>query len=281
MRGISLKNLILRFKWRVLATFSLVVIESMLDILYPLLTGLAINDLLDGRYDGLAHLAGLGLVSLTIGSVRRFYDTRVYSSIYCRISAEMVSVEQNKGSHVSKISARSGLLMEFVEFMENAMPEVIGAAVSLLGIIAIIASLNLNVFYACVGVLLFIFLVYAVSGKMNYRLNAGFNNQLEKQVEVLENRDGRKIKNHFKSLMQWNVKLSDLETVNYLFIWLAVIALFIYTPVIVIKSGTLKYGLVFSILMYVFEYIDKVIVFPIHIQQVIRLQEISRRLVED
>ncbi len=280
MHEISLRNLIFRFKWRVLFTFALVVLESLLDILYPLLIGFAINDLLDGKYDGIFYLAGLGVTSLTIGSARRFYDTRIYSGIYCQISPEMVEREQKNGSSISKISARSSLLTEFVEFLENSMPEAIGAIVSLIGIITIIATLNINVFYACIGVLLLIFGIYAITGKLNYRLNANYNNQLEKQVEILESQNTNIIRNYYKSLMKWNIKLSDLETINYLITWIGIIALFIYAPITVINSGVLKYGLVFSILMYVFDYIDKVVIFPFYIQQLIRLKEISKRLVE-
>ena len=77
--------------------------------------------------------------------------------------------------------------------------------------------------------------------------------------------------------MRWNIALSDLETINYFIIWCGVIALFIYTPMIVIEEGILTYGLVLSILMYVFDYIEKLTLMPLHIQQAIRLKEISQR----
>ena len=280
MYEITLQSIIFRFKWRIIVTFTLVVLESLLGILYPLLIGLAINDLLDGKYNGTIYLACLGVGSLAIGSIRRFYDTRVYSRIYCEISPEMVEREYKKGSSVSKVSARSNLITEFIEFLENSMPNIIEAVVSLIGIVSIIAVLNLNVFYACIGLLLFVFFIYAISGKFNYRLNENYNNQLEMQVEALNSKNISTIKEHFNALMKWNIKLSDLETVNYLLVWIGVLALFIFTPMMVIESGVLKYGLVFSVLMYVFDYIDKVITFPLYIQQLIRLKEISRRLAE-
>jgi len=46
---------------------------------------------------------------------------------------------------------------------------------------------------------------------------------------------------------------------------------------IVIEEGILTYGLVLSILMYVFDYIEKLTLMPLHIQQAIRLKEISQR----
>ena len=277
MKRITLRTIFLRFKWRISFTMLLVIAESLLGILFPLLIGIAINDLLDDKYTGLYCLAGLGALSLVIGSARRFYDTRIFSNIYRKVTVELVDRENEKNSSVSKISARTGLMTEMVEFLENYMPAVIEGIIGLVGIIIIIATLNLNVFYACIGVLALVILIYVITGDLHFNLNAGYNDQLEKQVEVLETKDRSIVKKHFSSIMRWNIKLSDLETANYFFIWLGMIALIVYTPITVIESGIIKYGLVFSILMYVFDCIEKLVTMPLFIQQVIRLSEISRR----
>ncbi|MEC8428992.1 MAG: ABC transporter six-transmembrane domain-containing protein, partial [Pseudomonadota bacterium] len=257
-------------------TLLVVVIESLLSILSPLLIGLAINDLLEDSYQGIYTLAAMGAVSLLIGSLRRFYDTRVYSGIYRTIAGDMVDSEQRKGSNVSAISARTGLINEFVEFMENSMPEVVGAFVGLVGILVIIAGLNLQVFLACLALLVLILVTYSLTGRLNYRLNAGYNDQLERQVAELQSGKRQRIAAHFKQLMHWNIKLSDLETLNYFVIFVGVIALLLFTPITVIDSGVLKYGLIFAILMYVFDYTENLLGMPIYIQQLIRLKEISQ-----
>lgn len=276
----SLTSLILRFKGRVSLTFLLVMVESLLDVFYPLFIGLAIDGLLQGKYDGVIQLGALGMLSLLVGASRRAYDTRVYAGIYRQVVPEMVEKEQERGSSVSKISARSSLLTEFVEFLENSMPEIIRGIVSLVGILVIISALNQQVFFACLGILLLIMVVYGISGKINYRLNASYNNQLEQQVQALESKDMRLIQQHYTALMQWNIKLSDLENLNYVAIWIGVIALLVYTPITVVEGGTTSYGQVSSIFMYVFNYIEASVTFPLYIQQLIRLKEISRRLAD-
>jgi hypothetical protein len=80
--------------------------------------------------------------------------------------------------------------------------------------------------------------------------------------------------------MQWNIKLADLGTFNYLIVMLGTTALLVYTPVAVIKGGVAYYGLVFSAVLYVFEFIAALIELPDNIEQVIRLREISSRLSE-
>lgn len=277
-KALSLKSIFLRFKWRVSFTFSLVAIETLLELLYPLFIGWAINDLLNDSYDGIYLLIGLGTITLIMGSARRFYDTRIYAVIYETITPEMVLKEKSKDRSTSSISARSNLLTEFVEFLENSMPEVIGAVIGLVGVLIIISTLNMNVFLGCLGLLGLVTLIYAITGDFNYKLNAGYNEELEKQVDHIEQPDHQQLKSHYKRLMKWNIKLSDLETSNYFFIWVGVIALFIYTPLTAINSDVVNYGLIFSLLMYVFDYIEKVATLPLYVQQVIRLKEIANRL---
>jgi len=217
-------------------------------------------------------------LALIVGSSRRFYDTRAYSSIYVALSSEMVEREQKKDSNLSTISARASLLTEFVEFLENSMPGIVTSLIGLVGILAIIFTLNLSVFGACIALFFLMMLVYLLSGKWNFRFNKNYNDALENQVTALSTQDMGVIGNQFKAVMRWNIKLSDLETVNYATIWLGIIGLLVYAPVAVIGGGVANYGLVFSILMYVFQYVESIVMLPYYIQQIIRLQEISGRL---
>ncbi len=276
--SLSLHSIFLRFKWRISFTLSLVMIETLLELLYPLFIGWAINDLLSDSFDGIYLLAGLGVTSALIGSVRRFYDTRIYAYIYQIITPEMVEQEKVRSQSVSTIAARSSLLTELVEFFENALPEVITAIIGLTGALIIISTLNLSVFLACLALLVLVALIYLTIGNLNYRLNAGYNTELEHQVEAIRQADIEQVRNHFQRLMRWNIKLSDLETGTYFMIWIGVVALFVYTPIAAISKGMVDYGLIVALLMYVFDFIEKVSALPLYVQQVIRLKEITNRI---
>lgn len=276
--AISLRQLFGRFKGRISFTLLLVLGEAGLELLFPLFIGFAINSVIDESYTGLLALALLGLLALLVGGGRRFYDTRAYAGIYTILSTEMVTREENKGSTVSAIAARSSLLTELVEFLENSMPAVLSSMIGLFGILIIIFTLDLAVFGACVALFLLMLAVYALSGKLNYRLNRGFNDALEKQVDVIASQDQRLIHNHFQTIMRWNIRLSDLETVNYVVIWLGIIGLLVFSPLSVVSGGVTNYGLILAILMYVFQYIESLVSLPLFIQQTIRLQEIMQRL---
>ncbi len=276
--NITITSLVSRFKGKVSLTLLLVLAEAILGLLFPLFIGYAINDLLVEKFTGIYLLGGLGILSLIVGSGRRFYDTRIYSQIYIRISEEMVAKEQARESSLSKISARASLLTEFVEFLENSMPMILESIISVVGILVIIFTLNLTVFWASIGLFILMVVIYLLSGKLNYRFNEGYNNEIENQVTALTSQDLGIIRKHLKAVTIWNIKLSDLETWNYAAIWLGIIAVLLVTPLVVIGSGVINYGRVFSILMYVFQYTESLLMLPYFIQQIIRLQEISTRL---
>lgn len=278
MQDFSLKTLCLRFKWRISATIAMIAIGAGLELLFPLAIGYAIDGLLAGEQTAVWPLAAIGIGALVVGSLQRFYDTRIYAGIYRIITPEMVTAEQQKGTDVSGISARTGLLNEFVDFLEKVMPEIVHALVGLVGTLILIAYLDLSVFVACL-ILFFLmaFIFYFTSAK-NYALNAGLNDEMENQVNVLRTGNKRKLNLHLKRLMNWTIRLSDLETLNFSVLFLGVIALLVYTPWVVVDKGVLQHGMVFSVLMYVLSYIESLVTCPLFIQQMIRLHEIAGRL---
>jgi ABC-type multidrug transport system fused ATPase/permease subunit len=97
----TMKTLVVRFKWQILFTTLLVLFESLFGVLIPLFIGLAINDLLDQSLRGVIYLIGVSLSSIAVGSIRRVSDTRAYSRIYQIVAPEMVTKEQQTDSSVS------------------------------------------------------------------------------------------------------------------------------------------------------------------------------------
>lgn len=277
--NISLKNIFKRFKLKISFTFFLVIIESIILLLFPLFIGFAINDFLKQEYAGIFYLGLLGFASLLIGAGRRFFDTRSYSSIYTIISSEFVDRERKKGSSVSQTNARVGLLAELVEFLENSFPEIMINLIGLVGTLIILAFISKIIFISCLVVTILIIVVYALTTKRNIYLNKNYNDVLEKQVENIS-RKNYKIEKHFTNLMRWNIKLSDLETINFSIIWFFMIALLLFSIKSSVVGGIVEYGTIFSIIMYVFGYIENSLTLPLYYQQLVRLKEISERLNE-
>ncbi len=81
------------------------------------------------------------------------------------MASDLVQEEHESGSNISTISARVNLLTEIVEFFENNFPEIVDNFLGLIGVVAIIMTLSLNISILCFGVTLFIIVVYGLSSK--------------------------------------------------------------------------------------------------------------------
>ena len=110
--GLSLKNIFLRFKWKIIVTFLLLVLENAFTVLLPFVMGLAINDLLDKSINGLLYFAAVYLGHLLTGTLRRIYDTRAYTSIYTIIASETVHHHRQNQVSNSKTITRASLVRE-------------------------------------------------------------------------------------------------------------------------------------------------------------------------
>ena len=275
-KNISLLNIFKRFKLKINFTLTLSFLESIIFLLFPLFIGFAINDLLKSEYTWLIYLGLLGIASLVVGAGRRFFDTRAYAYVYEEISTELVEKERKKEISVSKTNARVGLLNEFVEFFENSFPEILTSFIGLFGTLFILFFLSKFIFFGCLFMIILIIFVYGITSNKNLKYNKEYNDVLENQVGRISDKKFL-IKNHFKNLMKWNKKLSDLETINFSIIWLFMIGLLLFS----IKTASLnalEYGTIFALIMYVFEFIENSLTLPLYYQKLIRLKEISSRL---
>ena len=272
----TLTSIFVTYKWKISFTLVLVWLESLVILLFPLFIGYAIDGLLEGSYVGIQQLAALGVGELIIGSARRFYDTRIYSGIYRDLA--FTTVERDKVSSTSTLSARVTMLKELVEFFEVSFPDLIVSTVSVVGTVVILYSLNFNTFLGCVGLLFLIVAVFGLTSKKTISYNYHYNNAMEKQVTVVEKRKMPSVKKYLKELMSWNIRLSDIETLNFGIIWLGMIALIIFSIYDSVTQGVLTYGAIFSVVMYVFEFEDEATELPELYQQWLRLREISKRL---
>lgn len=275
---VSLNYLVKRFWKRTSLTWVLVLLEGVALVIMPMVIGWAVDDLMNKSLSGVFKLGGLCLFLLFVGAGRRFYDTRAYAKIYHMVANELVKQEQGRNSGLSKISARTNLFREFISFLEDSIPGILQQGVNLVGTLIIVAFIDFRVFVACMITTTISMIIYSLSEKKIYRLNKGGNDEIEKQIDILTTKNEATICSHFTNLMDWRIKLSDLETLNFSFIWLALAGVLLFTVVSVTSSGNLSFGQIVSAVMYVFGFIESIMAFPLYYQQMIRLQEIASRL---
>lgn len=275
MKNITLLSIFKRYKWKMSLTFFFVFLESVLFVLFPLVIGFAINGMLEQSYTGIFQLVTLGVLLTIIGTIRRMYDTRVYAGIYKQLAFETTQKQKEKST--SAVSGKVTMLKELVEFFENSFPDLVNSIIGLVGTLIILFSLSANIFFACLGILVFIYVVFALSSKKTSLFNHNYNNTLEEQVDIVESKNPEKIKKFFHKMMHWNIKLSDIESINFAVVWLAMSGLIIFAIVESTSLG-LVYGSIFSIIMYVFNFAESSTMLPMYYQEYLRLKEISKRL---
>ncbi|MCE7994741.1 MAG: hypothetical protein HEP71_22390 [Roseivirga sp.] len=273
----KISKLIRDHKRRFLLMLALVLIDAGLLVLFPLFIGFAIDDALVKTYEGAVYLGLLGLATLLIGAFRRFYDSRFYAKIYEKLGAQIGDREDI--SPTTK-SAHLRLLNEVVEFLENSLPQLVNSSLGLIGTLIIIGTLNLKILAGCMVILLIVLLVYGLSVKKTIRLNAGYNDELECQVDMISEHQPILLRNHLRKLMKWNIRLSDLETVNFSVVWLFMMAFLVLSIIMAINEGMASYGAVFALVLYLFQFIETAIVMPLFYQQWLRLKEITGRLTD-
>ncbi len=272
----NIKTILKKYRSRFIFTFLLLLLEAAIGLLFPLFIGYAVDNAIIGSYTGAIHLGLLSLAGLAVGVIRRVFDSRFYAKVYQNIGLRADSKIQDKSDSVR--SARLSMIGELVEFLENSLPELINTVIGLIGVVAIIATLNLTVFYSSLIATLLIYLIYWLSSKRTIALNKSSNDELEKQVIIIATNDKKLLSDHLKEMMKWNIKLSDLEAFNFSLSWIVLSIFLVLSIVFSIHSGILKYGLLISLIMYVFQYMENVINLPFFYQNWLRLKEIKNRI---
>lgn len=272
----NLKSTIKKYKLSYGFTLFLILLETVIAVLFPLFIGNAVEDAINHSYKGAIYLGVLGVLALCIGTGRRIFDSRFYARVYQDLGESVLTKQIKLSSSVK--TARLGMIEEWVEFMENSMPEIITSVVGIIGVVIVIATLNTTAFIGCLVSTVLIACIYWLNSKKTIALNKGYNNELEYQVEVIETNVPFLLKLHLKKMMKWNIKLSDLEALNFSLSWLVLIVFLVLSIILSVQDGVVQYGALFALVMYVFQYIESVSELPLYYQNWLRLKEIQIRI---
>ncbi len=262
------------YRVRIAGTMSLMTTERLLAVAVPFVLGVAINDLIAGGLRGIWWLAGLEATRLIIGVGRRLYDTRVYAGIYTDIAD---GTARKTETPVGRRAARLGLARELVDFFEWELQELLAAAIGMTGAFAMLIYLLPTVGGLSVAVGVLIGIVFLLSRKRMFDLNKLLNNELERQLTMLESEKTMIRRRHLSRLARWRIHLSDLEATNFAIAEVLLGALIIGAVVITVRAG-MSVGEVFAVLTYLINLAENLLVLPWTYQQSIRAQEIGGRI---
>ena len=173
---------------KLITTFSLVGLDNLLLLVYPVFGGWAINAVMEGKVWQAMLYGVVVLLMWIIGAARRIADTRTFTKIYTEIAVPVVLEQRKREVPHSAITARVALSREFVSFFEEHLPIAATSLVSIFGACMMLLILEFWVGVLAVAILaLFLWLLprfAAISENLYFRLN----NRLERDNHLI--RDG-------------------------------------------------------------------------------------------
>ncbi len=278
LRGdrLSIWTLARVFRWRILVTWTLTILETAMLALFPLLIGRSIDGLLAGELSAFQQLVAAMAVLLVVATGRRLYDTRAYGSM--RVALGQAQALRAGDEAVSVTNARVLMGRELVDFLEREAP------LSITGVIQVIVALI--VLFSFHGVLALsaaaaaaaMLGIYAVTAGRFFRLNADLNQQSEAQVAELESRSLARIGAHLLGLRRHEVRLSDTEAIVYALIFAALLAMLAFNLWFAAARTGATTGEIFAIVTYSYEFIETSVILPMTLQSLTRLSEITDRI---
>jgi ABC-type multidrug transport system fused ATPase/permease subunit len=277
-RARSVTETIRPFRWRIAFTYTLTVIEDLLELSYPWATGLAINGLLAQDYRMIAPVMIAWVLHTAIGCGRQMYDTRLYTEVYNTIVVDTVLRQRQSGIEPTKVAARSGMSREFVTFFEKDMPVVLNTLVSIVGSAAILFYYDLVIGAVATSLFIPVAIINRSYMRRSLMLNEGLNNRLEQEVQVIEAAQEGAVARHFADVRAWRVKLSDADAFNWTAIEGLSILAFLLVLLRVTYMPTADVGTIFAIFVYVWRLMEKLDMMPQIVQQLMRLKDIRRRI---
>jgi ABC-type multidrug transport system fused ATPase/permease subunit len=266
------------YQWRIALTYTLTLIEDLLELSYPWATGIAINGVLEGHMEQTAPLIIAWTARSTIGLIRRMYDTRLYTEIYNRIVEQTIMRQRRAGIPATRVAARSAMSREFVTFFEKDVATLVTTMVGIFGSLGMLLWYDLIIGAMMAGLFLPVVIVNNSYVRKSYAFNRELNNQLEEEVNAIDSADQKQVKDHFNAVRSWRVKLSDAEAFNWSIIEVLSILLMVGVLVRITYMDEISAGEIFAMIVYVWQFMENLDNVPELLQQLARLHDIRKRI---
>ena len=272
-----LKHIAQTHRKRLLGTFSLVGLENLVMLVYPVFGGWAINAVIAGKVWQALLYALVVLLMWLVGAARRITDTRTFTRIYTEITVPIVLEQRRQVPH-SAVTARVALSREFVSFFEEHQPIAATSVVSIFGacIMLLVLEFWVGVLAMCI-LTLFLWLLprfASISENLYFRLN----NSLERDNYFIRKGDERQLYRHYGLVARLRVLISNREAFGYLCVGVAMSILLGFAFVMMTLKGYGSAGHVYSVSTYLWMFAMSLDDVPRLVEQYSNLKDIGQRI---
>ena len=263
---------------KLITTFSLVGLDNLLLLVYPVFGGWAINAVMEGNVWQAMLYSVVVLLMLIIGAARRIADTRTFTKIYTEIAVPVVLEQRKREVPHSAITARVALSREFVSFFVEHLPIAATSLVSIFGACMMLLILEFWVGVLAVAILaLFLWLLprfAAISENLYFRLN----NRLERDNRLIRDGNERQLYRHYGWVAKLRVLISNREALGYLSIGMAMSVLFGFAFIHMTLKGYGSAGHIYSVSTYLWMFAMSLDDVPRLVEQYSNLKDIGQRV---
>ncbi|MDQ3289014.1 MAG: ABC transporter six-transmembrane domain-containing protein [Pseudomonadota bacterium] len=274
----SLWGIFVRFRWSILGTFSLVVVENLIFIAQPYLIGKTVDGLIAGNYFELKIFMAVALVHACVTTFRMGYDDRTYARIRSQLSIETVMQQQRANSSLSETAERTALCDEILGFFERGLFVIVKSAVEIVGAMVMLAFIDWRI---CVAAFCSMVVSQLIWISTRSRVKALFtlrNDQREKKVQEIESGDYQRISGHFGNIARLKIKLSDYEAFSFGAFELMGIVVFFYAAFVATNLEGVTAGVLVACFGYVKALNNATTRLPNIFHAIVGVNEISGRL---
>lgn len=212
--GDVLSRTLQRSRSRILIMHGLVVLESALRVLQPLMLAWAINGLLARSSVGLAALILVHLAFTLAGSVRQTYRSRVLGQLTSDYAARLL---EDEGVRKNQASIARGLAQsrQQLALLDESIPRLVQVTVTLGGALVILGWYDLALVPVCLVLLIPMILLNAAYGRKAALVSGRLSAECRREQHVLCAGESREIRRHLDALNRWRGELADAEASHF------------------------------------------------------------------
>ena len=275
--SITLKGLFRKHRGKMLLTYTLFNVENLLRLAQPAALGWAINDLLQSQWLGVWILVAQHLSHMVIGSARKMYDTRAFTSIYSELATNVITDQKEQQEAVSRIAARSAMSREYVDFFERYVPMMIRSGYYIIGALLMLGLYDPWLIAYCGGLIVPAMILNSYYSRKTLKLSTGLHDQLEHEVDIIKDGSDADVREHFDKAASWRVRLSDAEAINFSLMELFILGVMIACLIRFCSQGAPEAGDIFAVFRYVLMFMMGMDSVPRLVEQMSRLKDIGKR----
>ncbi|MBS1516963.1 MAG: hypothetical protein JSS91_02650 [Bacteroidetes bacterium] len=282
----KLRELVSNYRKDISIAVSLVIIENLAWIAEPTLFGKVIDAVIDKATSvekisillPVIFWASAFVINSGVGSLRRIVDPKIYQKIFIDLSYNVSKKSIKKNLNLSKTTIRAELTQQYITFLQFRLPEIIENTIAIAGAVAAMYLIDWRI---SITSLCIIFPLYFIGRIYNKKVSIHqkvYHDSYEDMVDVFSKKDPDYVRDFYTALADPQIKIAKWGAVNFAFLRIALLAIFLVVLYIAIDLDDFSAGELYTIVAYLWTFVTATEYLPELMENWTSLKDISSRL---